>query len=269
MLYHYTRYTKFYPMSKFFCLIVLVFSLLLSCTQQPVHIGTEGNLKEIIKTESDYINYYYAKLHFDDMQAGYNEEDSLLSNLQFFEKMYSGQYFPLRVISKPDSYKLFKVNAWPIQMVRDLLRGVALQQMKRTKLIGYDIAQNDLITVYNETIKAVSLSHKTTFLKLWFVGCIPCVEEMPALNKIMQENKADTNILFISMAFSAKKDIIKLLSKTKFDYETVAVTHDFVFDTLGIQAFPTHIYVEKGKVKKILHNYRQIQPVISAIHKQL
>jgi thiol-disulfide isomerase/thioredoxin len=59
-----------------------------------------------------------------------------------------------------------------------------------------------------------SLKGKPTLIN-WFTNCAPCIEEIPVLNKIMNDNKDRFN--FVAITFDDKEKVSKLL-KRKFDF---------------------------------------------------
>jgi thiol-disulfide isomerase/thioredoxin len=49
-----------------------------------------------------------------------------------------------------------------------------------------------------------SLRGKTVVLNFWFLGCPPCVAEVPELNKLVAEFK-DKNVVFLALALDDEK----------------------------------------------------------------
>jgi thiol-disulfide isomerase/thioredoxin len=75
----------------------------------------------------------------------------------------------------------------------------------------------------SEFSKTYLNNNKIICVNLWATWCIPCIKEMPLLNRIKKEY-ADKNIDFLSM--SVDKDSIKLLKfidTKQFDFEDITM----------------------------------------------
>jgi thiol-disulfide isomerase/thioredoxin len=86
---------------------------------------------------------------------------------------------------------------------------------------------------------------KYVVMKFWFIGCVPCVEEMPELNEIVAKNKDRDDVIFLSIALDPEPALRKFLAKKQFDYKTVGNKSAYVADTLLINQFPTHLVIGK------------------------
>lgn len=50
-------------------------------------------------------------------------------------------------------------------------------------------AKNTLITIDKDTLKQAYFKDKIVLMNFWFIGCYPCIREIPELNKIAAEFK--------------------------------------------------------------------------------
>lgn len=93
------------------------------------------------------------------------------------------------------------------------------------------------------------LKGKVVVLKFWFIACKPCVEEMPMLNKMIENKYKDSkDVVFLAPCLDAKiKDINKLLDKHPFRYTSLYNAHDIAIN-YGIIAFPTHVVIDKDGI---------------------
>lgn len=73
-------------------------------------------------------------------------------------------------------------------------------QMEGKELPDFNFTDLDG-TVYDKETTA----GKIVVLKCWFIGCVPCVEEMPALNKLVNQYRNQKDIVFVSLAFDKKR----------------------------------------------------------------
>ncbi len=100
------------------------------------------------------------------------------------------------------------------------------------------------------------LSGKIVVMNFWYSKCLPCVEEIPELNKIVNEYKDNKDIVFLGFATDEKVQLQKFLKKHPFEY---AIIPDAIQPILKFSVpdekgrieikFPTHIIVSReGKI---------------------
>src|SRR5687768_12444266 len=96
-------------------------------------------------------------------------------------------------------------------------------------------------------------------LKCWFLDCLPCIKEIPALNELKQRYKNRNDILFVSICWDQKKDVEEFLKKTTFNYAVVPNQYKFLTERLQLNAYPTHFVINKqGLITKKLNDYTGI-----------
>jgi peroxiredoxin len=111
-------------------------------------------------------------------------------------------------------------------------------------------------------------NHETTngkivVLKFWFIGCAPCVKEMPALNKLVNQYKNREDIVFVSLAFDKKEDLKKFLANKTFNYAVVPDEKDYLIKDLEVVSFPTHVVInKKGVVVKVVDSYEEMEAIL-------
>jgi peroxiredoxin len=95
-------------------------------------------------------------------------------------------------------------------------------------------------------------SGKIVLLKFWFTTCTPCIEEMPELNKLVDEFKGNPDVVFIAPAVDEKEKTEAFLKKRTFNYMVLPEAYDLT-DTYAVQGYPTHVVIGKdGKVTKVI-----------------
>ena len=99
-------------------------------------------------------------------------------------------------------------------------------------------------------INTEKITGKPTLINLWFVGCAPCVDEMPILNGF-KESYGDS-INFIALSYSSDKAVKKFLQKHAFLFEHYTDVKELA-KKLNITSFPTNILVDKnGNVVEVM-----------------
>jgi peroxiredoxin len=97
-------------------------------------------------------------------------------------------------------------------------------------------------------------------LNFWFIGCTACVQEMPALNKIVASYKDRSDVLFVSITPDNPDSLKKFLEKHPFAYSVIPSKHKYVIDTLNIRMFPTQMIIDrKGLIAKVPEDYKQME----------
>ncbi len=98
-------------------------------------------------------------------------------------------------------------------------------------------------------IKLKDLEGKVVVLNFWFIGCPPCRQEIPELNKISLEYANDPNIVFIAIALDYKTDINHFIQTHPFGYHIVEDGRTYA-DLYRINLYPTNVILDKeGKVR--------------------
>jgi cytochrome c biogenesis protein CcmG/thiol:disulfide interchange protein DsbE len=116
--------------------------------------------------------------------------------------------------------------------------------------IGQPLPAFALPDVQGKLLDSHSLRGKPVVLNLWFTTCIPCIAEMPTLNRIQRE-KASTGIVFLAMTFDSQEKVQAFLHKQPFTYRQLADAKQYCaqFDT----GYPVTFFVGRdGLIKKVL-----------------
>jgi peroxiredoxin len=128
-------------------------------------------------------------------------------------------------------------------------------------------------TISGETISLSSFRGRTVVLNFWFIGCAPCIAEMPALNALADEYK-DDEVIFIAFAREDEVSLRKFLTKTEFKYKIVSEFYNVVDEYCLLGGWPTNMVIDKhGIVRKIFfggytderaktHAYTEMKPII-------
>ncbi|MCD9186001.1 MAG: TlpA family protein disulfide reductase [Pyrinomonadaceae bacterium] len=120
-------------------------------------------------------------------------------------------------------------------------------------LVGKFPAPNlKLTTIDGKTINTADFKNKVVVYNFWFVGCPPCMEEIPKLNRIVDEFQGK-DVVFLGLSSSNKKDLENFLKKNPFKYEIVSDAAAIMLGSYGEAskdgnvklAFPTHIVVNR------------------------
>jgi peroxiredoxin len=97
-------------------------------------------------------------------------------------------------------------------------------------------------------IKLKDLRGKVVVLNFWFIGCPACMQEIPELNKLVDDYKDNTNVVFLAIALDDRYDLKKFLKQTEFKYDIIDDGRYIAAD-YKIGLYPTSVILNKeGKV---------------------
>lgn len=114
---------------------------------------------------------------------------------------------------------------------------------------NYTTILEGMMTMEGRKINRDDLIGKPTLLNFWFIKCKPCIEEMPALNRLKE--KYGDRMNFIAVTFEKEEDVAKFLKKHNYDFEQV-VNSRTIIDQLAISSYPTNIFMnEMGDVVEV------------------
>jgi len=87
---------------------------------------------------------------------------------------------------------------------------------------GKTLPSFTVTTLADEKIKSKKLEGKIIVVNLWFIDCLPCIKELPALNKLVSEYGNRKDVIFLSLTWESKERIEKeFFAKYKLDFKVV------------------------------------------------
>lgn len=90
---------------------------------------------------------------------------------------------------------------------------------------------------------------KTIVLNFWFIGCPPCRQEIPELNKIAANYANNPNVVFIGIALDQAYEIEQFIKTSPFNYRLVDDGR-FYANQFKITLYPTNVVIDRsGKVQ--------------------
>ena len=122
----------------------------------------------------------------------------------------------------------------------DSLQGIALPIFRGTTLKG-------------RKINLRKLKGKVVVLNFWFIGCAPCIAEIPGLNQVVDQFK-DAPVAFVSIAKETKEQLNqKFLPKHEFEFEIIPDPECVIFNNLlQLKGYPTTIVLDKEGVIQLM-----------------
>jgi peroxiredoxin len=98
-------------------------------------------------------------------------------------------------------------------------------------------------------IRPKDLEGKVVVLNFWFIACVPCLQEIPELNKIALSYANNPNIVFIAVALDNKDDLQRFIKSNPFAYHIIDDGRE-IAAKYEIKNYPASVIIDKeGKVK--------------------
>jgi thiol-disulfide isomerase/thioredoxin len=136
-------------------------------------------------------------------------------------------------------------------------------------LEGCQMPDFEAKTLTGKLLSRKSLKGKIVVMNFWFIGCKPCVAELPALNRLVQHYKAK-NVVFIAFGNSGRElTVKKFLPKNKFDYQIVTNSKEYA-DKFNTPSWPMNmVFDQEGTLKHVSHGGYVDERAKTAIYNKL
>jgi peroxiredoxin len=113
-----------------------------------------------------------------------------------------------------------------------------LQEGTVLKELNFKDSNGNIFTLDN-------LKGKVIVLNFWFIGCKPCVEEIPDLNRI-QEKFKDKDVVFLAVTFDSKKKLEEFVKKKSFNFTLVPDSMKIIRQ-FYVNSYPTTLLIDKDR----------------------
>ena len=122
----------------------------------------------------------------------------------------------------------------------------------KESLLGCKAPDFNVKTIKGESISLEKLSGKVVIINFWFTSCAPCIAEMPALNRLVEEFR-ESDVVFIAFARDDINELDGFLKRRPFNFNIIASANEMAISyCIDIFGWPTTIVVDKsGIVRKI------------------
>jgi thiol-disulfide isomerase/thioredoxin len=94
------------------------------------------------------------------------------------------------------------------------------------------------------SVKLSDLRGKPIVLNLWASNCAPCVQEMPAIERVHQQLKDRVTVIGIDTADPSRSDAKKLATKTGVTYDIAIDQDSQLAQALDFVVLPTTVLVD-------------------------
>ncbi len=242
------------------------FLFVIACIGCKGHRHTEAVLPDMTAITKDYYSWWIytsGTIHLDRSFETQNEYgEPMDSKHAFLDSLSTGKFIPIQLLTKEniEVYRLFSLNTDHhrdfVETIKQLARDALDHQYKEGKNLPFFNAKD----IQGRGFTTDSLKGKITVLKTWFIHCLPCVQEFPKLNHIVDSIGNNLPIQFISLARDSPGLLRNFLKTRTFKYRTVGDVTSYLDDSLKIQTYPTHFIIGKnGKILKVMNTVDDLE----------
>lgn len=176
----------------------------------------------------------------------YDVDGKLLSLQESMKMMSNGEYRSDYFANADGKLAAIKLRK-PTQQELDFFKRFEEEQKRMAALIGTEATDFETVDMAGNPIKLSDLKGSVVAINFWFIGCKPCIIEIPELNEIVHKFEGK-GVKFVAIATDKKASLEKFAQKRQFDYDVVpdgkALTKLY-----EISGYPTHCIVDQdGKI---------------------
>ena len=210
-------------------------------------IETKIHSKGLIAISSE--DFMSRKLRFDNENyAFYDSSNKKLRPEEAEEKFKSGIYKVEAFVNDNDVFKLAYLTKIKEEKMQEMMQNLQNQSTSfDAALKGKPLPDFVFKDILGNTYTPEDIKGKVVVINFWFMSCAPCIEEMPELNKLVEEYENNNDVLFLALTLDEKGPMLnKFLETNVFNYNIVPDSKDYIMKKLQVPTFPTHIVLDKN-----------------------
>lgn len=142
------------------------------------------------------------------------------------------------------------------------------------QLVGCKVPDFAVKSISGEEFSIQKLKGKIIVINFWFTTCAPCITELPALNKLVDEYfKKD--VVFIAFGRDDKVEILDFMKKHKFDYNQISSDYNLTKKYCVLSGWPMNLVIDREGILRYIKSggpvagqekefipYNEMKPVI-------
>lgn len=122
-------------------------------------------------------------------------------------------------------------------------------------------------TIDGQEVSLEHLKGKVVVINFWFTTCVPCIKEMPGLNKLTEKYQKE-DVIFLAVTWNNEEEIRAFLKKHDFKFQIVANRKDIVLIKYLKEraAFPTTFVIDRiGIVRSVISGLTLISDIEKSV----
>lgn len=110
-------------------------------------------------------------------------------------------------------------------------------------------ALEGLVDMDGKPVSAASLQNKIVILNFWATWCVPCMEEMPYMQKVYTQYRGNPDVVFLVINSGARntlQDAQKWAGRKKYDFPVYFASEPKLTEQLGFQLIPATFIIDRN-----------------------
>jgi thiol-disulfide isomerase/thioredoxin len=139
------------------------------------------------------------------------------------------------------------ISTIPIDSLEKVM--TARESDLRDCFIGLEFPDFNLTSIDGTPYTLSDLRGKVILLNFWFIGCAPCVAEMPLLNQLKEEYQ-EQDFLLLTFSTDNKASIFSFKKNREMNFVIFENSKDIIENKFHLSyVYPTNIFIDKeGKI---------------------
>ncbi|XWW45058.1 TlpA family protein disulfide reductase [Fibrella sp. USSR17] len=157
----------------------------------------------------------------------------------------------LRARQELDASKPAKLLGLTVLIDPDAAKRQQIQQEWTECVRGKPIPPLTFKTIAGESYEQASLVGKIIVINFWFMGCAPCRQEMPALNRLVNEYRGK-DVLFLGFATDKAEQLkSSYFAQNRFDFKIIGDAYP-IAKSFFVLGYPTTFVVDGNGVVRAM-----------------
>ena len=215
-------------------------------TPKNIVYETQGPLKGLRKLTEDEMYLMQNKLN-QFYGPFYNTEGEKIGDEQLDKALMSGEYFMDFYVDKGKEIKAGSLRPATAQekemmigMEGDMTDGSLEGEANFTPKEAIPFSVQDM---EGNEYSLNSLKGKVIVMNFWFIGCKPCMQEIPELNELVEKYHGK-EVVFLGFASDKKSRLEKFLKKKTFKYNIIPGSK--IDGSYKVFGYPTHVVIDQN-----------------------
>ncbi len=243
---------------------------LIGFTQTVINQDLIARANKVSQNIMDWLTYEAENIFWYSDYKCLDSKSNIIDKKAFLKALTTGDFIPMR-INKIGTleYILVPFRDSVDMDVRATIKATSRLSLKYTELEGTVLPKFTFFDITGKEYTNEQLIGKYVVINCWYVACAPCVKEIPDLNELTKRYKTIPDLIFLAIGFDSKDQISEFNKNRKFLYNLIYDGEEYLRYTLGIETFPTHIFINKnGTIRKIVPgDVKYIIPLLENLSK--
>lgn len=225
------------------------------------------NRAAILRDYMSWYTYHYRQIHLARDFAGLDTAARPIARHDFLTRLASGRYVAFHTLTRQGKpyYQLY-APAVSNPDIKHSIRQLTDIELQHERQRGQRLPAYSFTDLQGRQYTPQSTKGKLLVLKCWFIGCTACVQEFPALNRLVMRYRNQPDVLFVSLAFDRPQALTTFLKTRAFQYAVVPLQREYMQQQLGVDSYPTHILVDRtGRIAQVTNTIEDLEPMLAKL----